>query len=373
MEQYQLLDNRYQIESPSNIYPESGSFSTYVSEIGPLLNGTPAHVTGILPGAALSMVSINNITFTGAEWQNYMTNFESNGWYNNQQPFYYLCDEPPNGCSWATLISNATSTRGFSTPVMPNLVTTDIADATTNGAVNSIDLMTPIINNLWPTSGNLRSTYNTYLSGNTDSVPREIGTYEDCESAGTCGNGTIGPSSTPGWPNRHIDGYPVANRALEWMVYVDTVSYELYFAITCNSEADCGGSVTVWQNAYAFGCNGDGDLVYPSSPTIVTTSGGTPIWVPTIRLKRYRDGEQDYEYLKKLASAGNSALIWTEINSWITSASNYTLTPSGLENARLVLGNAIHQLYFPPPSPSNINGSEHCAGHVNFKGRIQRI
>lgn len=363
----QMLDNRYGIDYPSNIYPESGSFSSYVTNIGPLISGTQAHVKGILPGAALPIVAINNITFTSGEWQNYVTNFHSNGWDTNTpyyKPFYYLCDEPPSGCSWSTLIANSTTTRTFSTPVIPNLVTTDMADALTNGATNEIDWMTPIINNLAPTSGDLRYTYNTWLSTNVYGVTRRIGSYNDCESAGTCGDGTIGPSSTPAWPNRHIDGFPVANRAMEWMMFKDTVSYELYFSVDCNATSDCGGNVSVWQNAYQFGCNGDGSIVYPSSPTVVAVS--TPIWVPTMRLKYYRDGEQDYEYMNKLANDGKSALVWTEINSWIISASSYTLTNSGLENARLAMGWAIHQETYPPATPIP---AVTFKGAIRFKGR----
>jgi hypothetical protein len=49
---------------------------------------------------------------------------------------------------------------------MPALVTTNIANATANGVLNSIDWMVPIINDMDPQGGSLqRSAYSSWLSG----------------------------------------------------------------------------------------------------------------------------------------------------------------------------------------------------------------
>lgn len=345
----QMLDNRYTIDSPSNIFPESGSFTTYISSIGPLINGTQAHVKSILPGAALTRVELNNITFTSAEWQNFATNFSNQGW--SSRLFNYLADEP-SGATWAKLVSSGTATRGFSTPIVPNLVTTDYSDAQANGALGAIDYITPIINNLDVQGGsNHRADYNAYLLTSSGPV-RQIGTYQDCESADTCSNGVIGDANAT-WPNLHIDGLPVPNRTLEWLSFLNNINYELYFAVDiCDNTGNCLGN-DPWTSVYTFGCNGDGTLMYPCSSGRCGTSSGIPIWVPSIRLKHIREGMQDYEYLNYLTKKGQSAFVQTQILSWITNAYTFNRSPAGLEAARMALGTAIHQLTYPPPSISS--------------------
>ena len=77
----QMLDNRWTIDAPSNIYPGSGSFATYVSSIGPLLNGTNGNQTQtVIPGASLSTLKLE---FTGNQsasvWQNWASSTTNQG------------------------------------------------------------------------------------------------------------------------------------------------------------------------------------------------------------------------------------------------------------------------------------------------------
>jgi len=354
----QMLDNRYTIDSPSNIYPETGSFSEFISSIGPLLNGTQANTTTILPGAALTTYDLNHITFTSGEWQNFATNFTNQGWYSRL--FNYLVDEPSGSTEWAEVVSSGMATRGFSTPLIPNQATADIADALTYGATNYLDWLTPIIENIDTTgSGNLRSTYNTWLSTNTYGLTRKVGSYNDCESAGTCSNGTIGPSTTPGYPNRHIDGTPVANRAMETWEFLNNMNYELYFAVDiCDTPSGGCACTNPWQCVYDFGGNGDGTLMYPSTSTLVGITVSTPIWCPSIRLKEFRDGESDYAYENYLTQKGEGSFVNSQIASWMTNGYTFNNNPSGVEAARIAMGTAIHQLTYPPPvsAPVTLTG-----------------
>jgi Domain of unknown function (DUF4091) len=281
-----------------------------------------------------------------ATFQNFATTFSNNGWF--PALFYYLCDEPPNGCSWPNLVANGNSETGFSTPVVPKLVTTNIANATANNALNDIDWMVPIVNDLDPQGGSLqRSAYVNWLSGG-GSVPRRLWSYQSCESAGTCGNGTTGtPNAT--WPNLHVDGLPVANRAMEWLTFFHNQAGELYYYIDiCDYAANCGYPTKVqdpFTTVYYAGGNGDGTLMYPCS----TTRCGTiyPIWLPSMRLKMMRDGMQDYEYLYELTTLGQGAFVTSQIQSWITNSYTFTIDPAGLSAARQALGTSLHQLTYP--------------------------
>jgi hypothetical protein len=62
-----------------------------------------------------------------------------------------------------------------------------------------------------------------------------------------------------------------------------------------------------------FGGNGDGNLFYPGRPEGYDGSedsvigGRTDIPIESLRLKRIRDGREDYEYLRELRSRGREA------------------------------------------------------------------
>lgn len=368
----QMLDNRWTVDSPNYIYPNSGSFTTYNNLIGPLLNGTTAFTSTILPGAALTKIELITSSFTASSQQNWATNFTNKGWFSRL--FNYFCDEPAGG-TWALCISSMTLARTYSTPPVPNQVTANMATSITKGATNYIDWMTPIIEDVeYPGTSNLRSTYNTWLSTNSFGVQRYVGSYQDCESAGTCSQGTIGPANTPTFPNRHIDGTPVANRAFESWMFLNNFSYELYFAIdSCdntNAGYPCaGGGPDPWHQVYAFGGNGDGTLMYPSTATFVSVS--TPIWVPSMRLKYFRDGEQDYEYENYLNTVGQGALVTTQIGSWMTNGYTFSNSPAGIEAARIAMGNAIHQLTYPLGSQASPTPPTAFTGKCTMSGKVK--
>jgi len=334
-----MLDHRISATNP--IYPPyTTNFTGLETYYGPFLNGTGAT---IIPGAKLTTVDYapNSLSYI----QNWMTEFQSKGWLPNTL-FNYNCDEPPNGCAWSAINAKA-ATLHAATPPMPSLVTTNIANATANGVLNGIDIMVPIINDLDPQGGSLqRSAYNTWLSGSAG-PKRLLWSYQSCESAGTCSNGTVGATQAT-WPNYNIDGTPAANRAMEWMSFRNGVSGELYYCTTCCWQGNsCGVTPSdPWVGQYSFGGWGDGNLMYPGIPSKVGAGVTTPFWVPSVRIKHIRDGMQDYEYLNALNAAGQGSAVTTQINSWITSSSSFETTGAGLQKARLALGTALHQLTY---------------------------
>ena len=370
-----LKDHRYGLGFYSNSNPGTGSFANYITLAGPYLNGTCRHggsVCPVLPGSKTTVKTIWPTGATAASWSNWQTNFNSNGWGSSGNlPLYdYLCDEPPNGCSWATLVANGNTRHGFLNPGIPELVTTDYNLAKANGALNSIDILVPNIVILEPQGGPLQnlSNYTTWLSGSSSGITRHWWSYQSCNSAGTCGNGSIGANTT--FPNYNVDGMPAANRAMEWLTYMHGQTGELYYAAeVCDDPTGAGkycGYPThtnnPWQSVYYSGGWGDGTLIYPgcvASGQLCYMGSGvtTPIILPSLRLKIARDGIQDYEYLNALKVAGKGAYVTSQINSWVTNSYTFETSGTGLKTARMALGTALHQLTYsvnlmPPPSLS---------------------
>jgi Domain of unknown function (DUF4091) len=340
-----LLDHRMGTVNP--IYPPYTTvFTGLETNYGPLFNGTAGT---ILAGAKLKTVQYPNSGTTNV--QNWQTEFQAKGWLSTL--FNYNCDEPPNGCAWSAINPKATALHA-ATPPQPSLVTTNIASATANGVLNGIDWMVPIINDMDPQGGSLqRSAYNTWLAGSAGPT-RQLFSYQSCESAGTCGNGTTG-GSTATWPNYNVDGKPAANRAMEWLTYAHTQTGELYYGTTI-SWTSFGSNP--WNSIYAFGGWGDGTLLYPGVSSKIGTVA-TPIFLPSVRLKHIRDGMQDYEYLSELNSAGKGALVQLQITSWITNSYTFETTGTGLENARMALGQAMHEITYSNflLPPTNLRGT----------------
>ena len=358
---------------------ETTTFTTLESYFGPLLNPTLYGASGtLLSGATLTTAEYvpNN---PPAYAQNWATEASNNGWSNAL--YDQTVDEPQSNCtSWSNTFPWATTYHG-TTPSTPVLITGNIADATTCSALNYVDWLVPIINDMDPQGGSLqRSTYNTWLAGSAGPT-RKLGSYQSCSSTGTCANGTVGGSGAT-WPNYDIDGKPAANRVMEWLTFFHQQSFELYYAETCAWQmASCGGGSAVdpWTTVYAFGGWGDGTTIYPStalaSVNHVTQPGGaalaTPIIVPSIRLKNMRDGMQDYEYMNVLTNNGEGSFVTTQINSWITNSYTFETSGSGLEAARSALGTAMHQLTYGTSYTLTVSTSGTGTGTINITNNCQ--
>jgi hypothetical protein len=345
----QMLDNRYSLSGITNVFPGSGSFDIFDSVYGPLFNGTPGHITGILQGARFTSYMLEPLSgqFNSATFQNFQSTFAANGWVT---PFYGLADEPnPYDASvWATLIANGNLEHTFSNPVIPNLVTTDIVTAGNYGALNTIDRLVVNLVVLERGGGTAMqdlSTYQNWLSGN---PIRRFWSYQSCSDSGTCTNGISGPE--PGYPNSYpnydIDGTPVANRVFEWLTYLHGQTGELYYDIDVCDSIQCGYPALASPNPllsdYYAGGWGDGTLMYPGSSAYVGTA--IPIWLPSMRLKMIRDGMQDYEYLNALTNLGQGAFAAQQAYLFITNSYTFNNDPTALEASRQAMGTTLHQL-----------------------------
>ena len=111
------------------------------------------------------------------------------------------------------------------------------------------------------------------------------------------------------------------------------------------------GSPTSFTDQYDFGANGDGNLFYPGSAHGTSDApaiGGThDIPIESMRLKRIRDGREDYELLTALAAQGRGsdamAIARSTFGSQATAAHHTNLPASTVDGARCSLVGLIDQ------------------------------
>ena len=148
-----------------------------------------------------------------------------------------------------------------------------------------------------------------------------------------------GYGNTPEW----MVDYPPINERIQagFLNFTQGATGLLYY------RADgwtAGNAIGSWNNVDTTACGGglgrpgDGIFLYPPAPIGSTESA------PGIRLKAIRDGIQDYEYAQILKNLGQTSIIDTAVLPIATSWSNWSHDPNALENARLQLGQLLHQL-----------------------------
>ncbi len=378
-----MLDHRYGSGARQNIFPESGSFATWVSLMGPMLSGTGGTHGGamlpVLPGAQANEQQLQWLSGSvpsAAVANNWQSNFVSNGWGNFGLPplMNNIFDEPSGTGSFTTIYNNSNLWHSYHTPAIPQGVTSNIVNVNNNSVAvcgnatclqNVLDIIVPNVVDLEPVGQPLQNPtlYTSWLAGNNGGIPRQWWSYQSCSSSGTCGNGSPGGSQF-NYPNYNIDGKPAANRAMEWESFKHGQTGELYYSVDICTKpssqgANCGFPSHVfdpWQSVYYSGGWGDGTFLYAMSvgagnaakPNYAGSGVATskPLIVPSIRLKHARDGIQDYEYLNALTVAGQGAFVTTQVNSWVTNTYTFETSGTGLQAARLNIGNALHALSF---------------------------
>ena len=99
-------------------------------------------------------------------------------------------------------------------------------------------------------------------------------------------------------PNLVIDSMGIEHRIIPWMLYSKGISGFLYWAVNFWQGGD------PWENTFntPWHQNGNGLLFYPFGDSIV----------PTIRVAMFRDGMDDYEYLKLLDEIPEDSLSMKE-------------------------------------------------------------
>jgi hypothetical protein len=249
---------------------------------------------------------------------------------------YYACDEPHDDAeAWAECAANAASVAGQA----PVLVTATLADAVAQGATGYVNVLVPNVVHLAPDQAPFAD----------EGPGRELWAYTACDSHG-CGPDTpcTSPESpttdTDGWPGYVIDAPASQARAMGWLTYEEGATGELYYSATWSLG-------TAWTDQCVFGGNGDGNLFYPGRPegyagsTDSVIGGTTDIPIESIRLKRIRDGREDYEYLHELEARGQGeqaeAIAEGLLGPPDTAARGATFSQEELDSAREQLANLL--------------------------------
>ncbi len=184
----------------------------------------------------------------------------------------------------------------------------------------AIDTLLPVVNYVHGKpegfaqyAGDQRATYNPFLAAD---AAHRLFAYTSNASFGSDGVHEGGALEyTPhalwdGWPSYAIDQPASEQRATGWLLYSYDLSGEWYWDMVKRLGAswkDCQASQSL-DCVYAAGGNGDGTLFYPGLAGAGTAAipgvGGTKdIPLESIRLKRIRDGREDYELLRQASRA----------------------------------------------------------------------
>lgn len=288
-----MLDHRVTADvvyfGPTDCSGTNCDWSHFDATYGPLFDGTDPSLR--LGGAA--QTSIKYVwTASPDHYSAWAQHFRQKGWFD--RTYDYTCDEPPNGCAWndinarASVVHNAD--RGFRT-----LVTTNVDDANANGVTDSINILSPVVNEVddkpgSPFAGNQRPKYDPFLQANDRNL---VWWYQSCLSHGCF---IVGGDYFSGWPSFMVDNSAVQNRSQGMLSWLYRMGGVLYYAADLHLP-------TAWTDIYDFGGNGDGTLLYPGKPSVI--GGQTDIPVASIRLKMIREGFEDYEYMKLVSDLGD--------------------------------------------------------------------
>ncbi len=137
-----------------------------------------------------------------------------------------------------------------------------------------------------------------------------------------------------------IDDRAVATRVNPWIQYKYGIPRWFYWESTYYNDAQGGrGQINVFQNPINFSnswgdeMNGDGLLIYPGRDFLFPAEDrGMDIPLPSIRLKNWRRGIQDVEYLVLASTAGEQDLVDDVMN---------ILVPKALDEGGLSEGEAV--------------------------------
>jgi len=127
-----------------------------------------------------------------------------------------------------------------------------------------------------------------------------------------------------------------------WLPFTYTATAELYYRVDLMLA-------TAWTDSFANGGNGDGTLFYPGTPDMV---GGTdPIPIESMRMKLFRDGREDYEYLRFLQRHGQGAQAQAIAVSLFPATYDTDRTDADVAGARTALADLIVSIVGGPGPP----------------------
>jgi hypothetical protein len=332
------LEHRITLANIVPRVPADHSFTNLDRWVGAYLDGSaPSRLQGAKMTTAQYQAPVEVASYAA-----FAQHFRQKGWLD--RAFDYTADEPPYGSTFDQAAARAATVKQGD-PGLRTLVTTTIDQADAHQLSGAIDLMVPVINDVdgtaSPYQGDQRAHYDSFAG----QPGKGLWMYQSCMSHG-CAYGTNGQGgSNARWPSYMVDASAAENRAMQWLIFAERGSGELYYqtaqAIT-----------TAWTDQFQFNGNGDGTLFYPGTTNVI--GGQTDVPVASIRLKLIRQGLQDYEWLKLVSDAGDPAFAMQVARALVPAASQVTGDGSAFDRARLQLIARYLELTHkqaPPPAP----------------------
>ncbi len=304
------------------------AFDAYVR---PLLDGNSR--LGALPGARLTSFTTqwNCVLDPGpgrnclADWRSFIASHAPE---HADRFVAWVCDEPrfsgdAHQTPWGELIGGRITDRhapceqlrdaaraGW--PEVPTKITTPAEDPGLypDGAVDppalgrdAVDVLAPDVTSLVTRrDGSTRARYDGFVRR----PGSELWFYLACPTTG-CDPGRSDPQAVrdpeyDGWPSYAIDQPATQASAMGWMAFLYDVRGESYYDVAAGFDEGPGFQFGIRR----FGGNGDGQLLYPGRVRVAGASGpvAEPMPFESIRLKRIREGREDYEYLHLLERCG---------------------------------------------------------------------
>jgi hypothetical protein len=271
-------------------------FRAYDEEVGPFLEGR------VLPsGARFTSAEARDVKgLSGEDREGYLRalrqHFEDKEW--KAQLFFYAKDEPkPEEIPLVLAQAKPVLEAGR----VPVLVTSPL-DSRLAGVAG---VLCPTLNCFFQRKGPQTCRNVQPLTALRRELPStaRVWWYQSCNVHGCTDDAQV-PSDIAevysGWPSYMVDHPATLNRAMGPLAFSQGIDGELYFdTVYAYNKGD------PWKSVYEFAGNGDGTLFYPGTPDRI--GGGTHIPIESLRLKAIRDGLEDYEYLRLLASCGDKA------------------------------------------------------------------
>lgn len=340
------LDNRLTLAKPSYGTPTAPVINNFRTYVQPLFNGTaPTR----LEGAQLTDTVIYQwcSTCTGA-WK---TEGERDGFADR---IIFHCDEiGRNVTLWQTCkdnyntassVWNSTGSNVGALPLDATITANELDWAKSytasdsshpfTGLANSLSTIVVLVNRLNDKVAEYQGDQTSRYTGFRSNPRNRVWGYQSCTSHGCVDDEYRLHSYWNGWPSYAVDQPASEARAMPWILFNNNAGGEYYFETLKKFN-------TAWTDQYNEGGNGDGTLFYPgtarargNSPSI----GGThDIPIESIRLKRIRDGREDYEYLNFLSENGQRSQALTTARGLFPNPYSTNVSQSRIDSTRSAL------------------------------------
>jgi hypothetical protein len=322
------LENRITLSDPAFRAPVgTGAVESFQRYIQPLLDGRSPHdEEGLwspvrLEGATLTSIEVDPGGRRIRAWKHQALQ----GGFADRA-YFHACDEPGDVReNWQRCKERAQVARRLWRG-LDILITSTLANARRFHAQRLVNILVPLANQMDDRpgsseySGDQRPRYKAFLGGR----GKRLWLYTSCNSHDCSGAGSGNPYWA-GWPSYVIDQPASEQRAMGLLSYEYGASGELYYGVDWDLT-------TAWDSQRSFTGNGDGTLFYPGTPARI---GGThDIPIESIRLKRIRDGREDYEYAALATRSGRQAEAVAASRALFPSMYSTDVTPAAFEQAR---------------------------------------